>query len=163
MISIIAAYNNKKVIGKDGKIPWNCSEDLKRFKKLTIQHPVIMGRKTFESIGKTLPERHNIVVTKSLTSGNYGGGEFNLSMVSSLTSAILGCQEYYPGEEIFIIGGEEIYRQAISKADRMYLTHIYDDSDGDAFFPNFEVDDWEVILADHYNDHTFRILERKKK
>jgi dihydrofolate reductase len=158
MISLIAAYNNNKVIGKDGKIPWHCSADLKRFKELTMGCPVIMGRKTWESIGKPLPGRKNIVVSK-------GNGLYpkEVEVVPSFKSAIIGVQETYYCEEIFIIGGEEIYRQAIPMADTMYLTHINDDSDGDAFFPEFDPEEWDVNLGDSCPEYTFRILERRTK
>lgn len=155
MISLIAAYNNNKVIGKDGKIPWRCSEDLKRFKQITMGSPVIMGRKTYESIGGPLPGRHNIIVSSGKCLYPVG-----VRVSNSVRAAIIGAQEFY-GDEIFIIGGAEIYRQALPKAVKMYLTHIDDDSDGDTFFPDFESDDWEVTFINRNSDHTFRILERK--
>lgn len=156
MISIIAAYNNKKVIGKDGKIPWKCPADLKRFKDITMGAPVIMGRKTWDSLPvKPLPGRPNIVVSRK--NSGFKGAEY----APSVASAILGATEYYCVDEIFIIGGEETYRQALAKADKLYLSHIDDDSEGDSFFPDFEVDDWDVVVIDHHPDHTFRILERR--
>lgn len=157
MISIIAAYNNKRAIGKDGKIPWHLPEDLKRFKDLTMNHPIIMGRKTWESIGKPLPGRRSVVVTRDSDKVYPKGVE----VVHSLRSAVIGAQEYYLNDEIFIIGGEEIYRQALPKADKMYLTHIHNDSDGDTFFPDFDMDEWEVTLAESCPQYTFRILERR--
>ena len=145
MISLIVAYNNNKVIGKDGKIPWFCPEDLKRFKELTMGSPVIMGRKTWESLPvRPLPGRGNVVVSKTLPL-QYSD---SIIIVSTLRAAILGSQEYYPDSEIFIIGGEEIYRQAMPLADRMYLTHINNNSEGDAFFPDF----LKVYLGNYQND-----------
>ena len=157
MISLIVAYNNNKVIGKDGKIPWHCSEDLRQFNQLTMGCPIIMGRKTFDSIGKVLPGRKNVVVTRNRDRIF----PRDVEVVSSLKSAIIGATEAYLSDEIFIIGGEEIYRQALPIADTMYLSHINDDSEGDAYFPDFNIDEWDVTLADTCPQYTFRILERK--
>jgi dihydrofolate reductase len=158
MISIIAAYNNNKVIGKDGKIPWSCPEDMKRFRDLTMGCPVIMGRKTWESIGRALPGRTNIVVSK-------GGGLYpaGVEVAPSFKSAVIGVKETYFCEEVFIIGGEEIYRQALSLADKMYLSHIDDNSDGDTFFPDIDLEEWDVVICESHPQHTFRILERRTK
>lgn len=157
MISIIATYNNDKVIGSGGEIPWHCPKDTKRFNDITMGSPVVMGRKTWEYIGKILSERKNIVVTSD--TNNYPR---DVDVAPSFRSAIIGANEAYCADEIFIIGGEEIYRQAIDIADTMYLTHVYDNSPGDAYFPSFNPEEWEVKIAQQFSDHVFRILERKK-
>lgn len=148
IISIIVAASTNNVIGRDGDMPWKLSSDLKRFKALTTGHPVIMGRKTFESIGKPLPGRLNIIVTRD------HDWEFDgVLRVSSLPAAIdLGTENIRsiheqaledadPEElprEVFIIGGGEIYRQAISLADVLYVTHIDTEIAGDTYFPDID-------------------------
>lgn len=130
MISIIAAVDEKRGIGKNGKLPWHIPEDLQRFKEITTGHTVIMGRITFESIGKPLPNRVNIVITSQpqlISPSN------DLISVSSLDEAI----EKAGGGEIFIIGGGEIFNLAISKADKLYLTQIEGDFNCDTFFPDY--------------------------
>lgn len=132
LISLIAAMSRNRVIGAAGKLPWHLPEDLKYFRKITSGHPVIMGRKTFESIGKLLPGRLNIIVTRN--------PEFHVSgqasLVSSLEQAFEQCRGLTPlPDEIFVIGGAEIYAQALKWADRLYLTLIDLDVEGDARFP----------------------------
>lgn len=122
-------------IGKDNRLLWHIPEDLKYFKKLTTGHAVIMGRKTFESIGKPLPNRQNIVVTKSQQALRSEGVTF----VPSLQEALQAAQ----GNEIFIIGGESIYRAAMPLAHRLYITRVYASFDADTFFPPIGKE-WEL-------------------
>jgi len=124
---IIAALNRKRVIGNNGKLPWHISEDLKRFKRLTIGHTVVMGRKTFESMGKPLPDRRNVV----LSSKNLPGVETFSSIESALEA--LKAQD-----RVFIIGGGDIFDQFLDRADELHLTLVDIDADGDAFFPSYE-------------------------
>jgi dihydrofolate reductase len=124
---IIAALNRKRVIGKDGKLPWHISEDLKRFKRLTVGHTVLMGRKTYESLGKPLSDRRNVV----LTSQSIPGVETYDSQEAAL--AALRSQE-----KIFIIGGGKIFKQFLDRANELYLTLVDNDIDGDTFFPPYE-------------------------
>lgn len=131
-VSIIAAMDMARGIGKGNKLMWHISEDLKRFKELTSGHTVIMGRKTFESIGRALPNRVNIVITKNK--------DFKASdcvVVNSLEEALTFAEMKKNGE-IFIIGGGEIYRQAMPFADRLYLTIVEGDFGADTFFPSYE-------------------------
>ncbi len=139
MISLIVAMSQNRVIGREGQIPWHLSEDLKRFKQITMGHPVVMGRKTFESIGKPLPGRENIVLTRD--------PHFNPPGVTLIHAVdeILNMNG-----EIFVIGGAEIYKQFLPQSDKIYLTLIDDEFDGDAFFPEI---DWE-------ND--FQIIEKSE-
>jgi len=136
-IAIIAAMASNRVIGKRGALPWRLPEDLKRFKELTTGHPVIMGRKTFESIvavlGKTLPNRRSIVVTRSARYASPG-----CEVATSLAGAILLVGE----QQAFVIGGAEIYAQALPLADNMYLTEIDARFEGDAWFPEFDRSEW---------------------
>ena len=130
-ISIIVAHSRNMVIGKTNNLPWRLPEDLKRFKKLTTGHPIIMGRKTYQSIGRPLPSRTNIVVTRDINLEIPG-----CIVVHSAVEAIKRSQEF-DQEEVFIIGGAEIYKETLSLADRLYVTKVEMDVDGDAFFPEY--------------------------
>lgn len=135
-ISIVVSIGKNLVIGRQDKLMWPIPEDLKRFKRLTMGHPVIMGRKTFESIltslGKPLPGRTNIVITRDDTYAPEGA-----MVVHSLEDAVQKAKEI-DQEEIFIGGGAQIYEQALPFADRLYLTLIDDEKTGDAYFPHYE-------------------------
>lgn len=136
MISIIAAVAKNGIIGCDGKIPWNIPEDMEYFRKITTGHVVIMGRKTYEEIGKPLPNRFNIIVSQSQTFT----GE-NLFTAASLEEAI-SFGENYASEhdispEIFLCGGQKIYEQGLKYAKKLYITEIDKSFNGDAFFPKF--------------------------
>lgn len=135
-ISLIAALSENRVIGIKNHLPWNLPEDLKRFRTLTSGHPIIMGRKTFESIGKPLPKRENIVITRDPAYAREG-----IRVASSLESAIEIARAGSP-QEIFVIGGAEIYRLALPLADRLYLTLVSGQFEGDAFFPDWSVHAW---------------------
>lgn len=124
---IIAALNNKRVIGKDGNIPWHISEDLKRFKNLTTGSTVLMGRKTFESIGKSLPNRRNVIISSR-----------KISEVETFHSLGEAFEALKNEEKVFIIGGGEIYQQTIKEVDGLFLTIVENEVDGDSYFPPFE-------------------------
>ena len=137
---MIAALGEKtRVIGKNNRLLWKIPEDLKRFKAITSGHAVIMGRKTFESIGRPLPNRTNIVITM-----NPGFEAPGCIISPSLESALEEAGKIEPSE-IFILGGGEIYRQALPYADRLYLFVLYDDAEGDAFFPDFS--DFQKVIS----------------
>jgi dihydrofolate reductase len=140
MIAIVAAAAENNVIGKAGKMPWHLPKDLSHFKNLTYGHPVIMGRKTYESLGRPLPGRLNIVV-----SGNENFRPEGCKTAKSLYEAVLMAQN--ADETIFIIGGSEIYRQAMAISDRIYLTRIAAEIDVDAFFPEINPSEWKLIDA----------------
>jgi dihydrofolate reductase len=126
-LSLIAAISRNRVIGKDGKLPWYISEDLKRFKRLTTGYTVLMGRKTFESLGKPLPNRRNVVITTHSIAG--------VETYASLSEAL----DALKGEErVFIIGGGQIYTQLLEQADELYLTIVDRDVAGDTLFPPYE-------------------------
>jgi dihydrofolate reductase len=136
IISIIAAMDRKRGIGVDNKLPWRLSADLKRFRELTMGHHIIVGRKTFESIGRPLPGRRMIVVTRD---GNYKAE--GCDVAHSVEDAINLARER--GEsEVFICGGAEIYAQSIEVADRMYLTLVEAEVVADTFFPEFDEREW---------------------
>lgn len=136
-IILIAALTKNRVIGKAGAMPWHLSVDLKRFKKQTLNNPIIMGRKTFESIGsKPLPNRRNIVITRqSLANMN------SCEVVESPAAAV----ELLAGSErVFIIGGGKIYQQFLPQATHLYLTEIDAEIEGDTYFPQFDKSEWEI-------------------
>jgi dihydrofolate reductase len=140
IISLIVALSENRVIGSKQKLPWHLTEDLKRFKALTIGHPVIMGRKTFESIGRLLPQRQNIIITRDLSLRIEGA-----TVVHSLEDALALFAD--SDEQVFIIGGGEIFKQATELCDRVYLTQIHQAITGDVYFP---------ILNDLCFTETFR-------
>jgi dihydrofolate reductase len=132
MLSIIVAMTEERVIGRNNQLPWHLAEDLRRFKKITMGHPIIMGRKTFDSIGKPLPGRQNIVITRD--------PEFRADGVTvgrSLLEAF-GLCDASTGEE-FVIGGASVFAAALPLAQRLYLTLIHKDFPGDVFFPAFDL------------------------
>ena len=150
-IVIIAAVAANGTIGADGKIPWHISDDLKRFKRLTLGHPVIMGRKTYESLGKPLPGRRNIVLTRrSPVPG--------VDCFPTLDAALQTCGD----ATVFIIGGAEVYRQALPLADTMLLTHVHRQVDGDTKFPAFDKTQWREISRQQGAECDFLEYERLK-
>ena len=135
-LTIIAAASTNNVIGFDNKLIWNIPKDLKRFKELTQGHSVIMGRKTFESLPSPLPNRRNIVVTRNKDYSPEG-----IEVFSSIEDAIYVCKDDL---QPFIIGGGEIYSQTINLVDKIELTRVYKDYQGDAFFPDIPMDKFEL-------------------
>lgn len=134
-ISIIAAMAKNRVIGIANTLPWRLPEDLKHFKALTLGHHILMGRKTYESLGRPLPGRTNVVITHSQDLQVPG-----CLVANSIAKAIAACDN---DNEIFFIGGAELYRQALGVADRIYLTEIKADFAGDAWFPEFDTNLWQ--------------------
>jgi len=133
-IKIIVAMSKNRVIGINNKLPWHIAEDLKRFKKLTSGYPIIMGRKTYESIGKPLPNRKNIIVTKNLNFQAEG-----VSVTHSLTEAL----KLSANNSVFIIGGGQIYQQALPLATHLLITFVDIKIDGDTFFPEIDFAQWQ--------------------
>ena len=131
IVSIIAALSENNAIGKENKLLWHIPADLKRFKTITSGHPVIMGRKTYESIGRLLPNRLNIIVTRDPSFTVMGG-----VVTSSLDTGIERASKE-DIDEVFIIGGGQIYSQGIKRADKLYLTLIHTNIEGDTFFPDY--------------------------
>lgn len=142
-VSLIVAMAKNRVIGVNNTLPWRLPADLKHFKALTMGHHIVMGRKTYESIGKPLPGRTSVVVTR-----NAGYSAPGVIVVNSLPSAISACGD---DDEIFVIGGAEFYLQAITLADRIYLTEIDADIHGDAYFPEFKRDEWLELSRERHN------------
>jgi dihydrofolate reductase len=145
-IAIVAAVARNGVIGRDGEMPWRLSTDLQRFKRLTMGKPVIMGRKTFRSIGKPLAGRFNIVVT-----GSPGFAADGVSIARDLDSAFdLAKNEAIrsSADEVAVVGGGEIYAAAIDRADRLYITHVEAAPDGDVHFPPIDPAIWRSVSAE---------------
>lgn len=166
LISIIAAVADNGVIGQSGAMPWSLGSDLKRFKAVTAGKPMIMGRKTHVSIGRVLPGRPNLIVTRD---GGFRveGAEVFPSFAAALDRAV-GLAEALDPPEVMVIGGAEIYEQAIGTADRIYLTTVHASPEGDAWFPAFDVGEWEVVHRERMRHVTgdsaptsYQILERK--
>lgn len=157
---MIAAIADNGVIGAGNALPWHLPADLRRFRKLTRGHYVVMGRKTCESLGRPLPERVNIVVS---TNARYKAAGF--AVVSSLAAALDTARRQ---EEVFVIGGASVYAQALPQADRFYLTLVHADVSGDTRFPDFNRSDWRELErsehaadARHAHAYSFITMERK--
>ncbi|BAU55270.1 dihydrofolate reductase [Mucilaginibacter gotjawali] len=158
IVSIVVAISENHVIGKDNKLLWYLPNDLKHFKEITSGHTVIMGRKTYESVGKPLPRRRNIIITRQAISID------GCEVVNSIEAALALCADE---EEVFIVGGAEIYKQSMHLTDRIYLTIVHKDFEGDSFFPEINKSEWkEVSSEDHQPDeknhlpYSFITLER---
>jgi len=159
MISIIVAVSQNGVIGKNNQLPWRLPADLKRFKSLTMGHPILMGRKTFESIGKPLPGRTNIVISRQKEFACCGA-----IAAASLEEALQKCEDE---KEVFVIGGHTIFEQALPLTDRIYLTLIHHDFEGDAFFPLPDPKIWketsrEDLPATQENPYSYSFLTLEK-
>ncbi len=156
-ISIIAAIGKNRELGKNNKLLWHIPGDLPHFKKLTLGHPIIMGRKTFESIGRPLPNRTNIVVTRDSSYEVEG-----VVVVHSIEKAIEEAKKK-DKEEIFVIGGGQIYEQALPFADRLYLTIVDAQAEADTYFPDYS--EFKKIISEEKNEseglkYTFLELEK---
>jgi len=159
-ISIIAAMDKNRLIGKANQLPWHLPADLKHFKQLTLNKPVIMGRKTFDSIGKPLPQRHNIIITR-----NKDWTRPDCTTAHSLEQAIDLTGD---APEIMIIGGKTFFEQALIRATHLYLTYIDHPFDGDTYFPAWDPEEWLEIeridcLPDEKNKHAYSFVNYTKK
>lgn len=158
-VSIIVAVAKNNVIGVDGDLPWHISEDLRRFKEITMGKPMIMGRKTFESIGRPLPGRRSIILTRDNTFFA-DGCEIASSPGVALTLA-------GDVDEVMIIGGGKVYEQMLAATGRIYLTRVHADIDGDTFFPELNTNQWKSVAEEEFPEtegrevgFTFLTLER---
>ncbi len=160
IVSLIAAMAENRVIGRADTLPWRLPQDMKRFKRLTMGHTVVMGRKTYETLDGPLPGRRNVVLSRD-PDRRYDGAD----VVATLDQALRLAGD---DDEVFIAGGAELYRLAIDRADRIYLTVVHAEPDGDAFFPPFDESDW-VLQADepheaderHGHAFSFRVYRRR--
>lgn len=151
MVTIIVAKAENNVIGNNNELIWHLPDDLKRFKQLTSGHPIIMGRKTFESIGRPLPNRTNIVITR-----NSDWKQEGILIVNSLQEAIEKSKEI--DQEIFIIGGGNIYEQALNISDALEVTEVHHPFEGDTIFPEIDPDEWKEVFREKFSTdekHTY--------
>jgi dihydrofolate reductase len=162
ILSLLVAADENNIIGKNNQLPWHLPDDLKYFKNLTWGMPILMGRKTFESIGKPLPGRKSIVITRNKDWQHEG-----VDVVYSLQEAI-DVAASFDIKEIFIIGGAEIFNTSFNTANRIYLTRIHHGFDGDVYFPELALSDWQLVkehhcAADEKNayGHSFQVWERR--
>lgn len=158
-VSIVVAMDRRRAIGTNGDLPWHLPADLKHFRRITMGKPIVMGRKTHESIGRALPGRQNIVI-----SGSPGFNPNGCVVVDALAKAFRHVRD---ADEVMIIGGAALYREALPHADRMYLTEIRAEVGGDVYFPGYSADEWREIdrtdrPADAENRYplSFVVLER---
>ena len=154
-IAIIVATDEQGLIGKDNDLPWKLSADLQYFRRVTMGKPIIMGRSTHDSIGRALPGRKNIVVTKN-TDFNAEG----CTVVHSVAEAIEVCDS---AEEVMVMGGASLYEQFLPQAERLYLTQVHASLEGDTWFPDWQLSDWlevsrEEHLADDKNDYNYSFI-----
>ena len=163
-LSVIVAASENDVIGREGGLPWRLPDDLARFKRLTTGHPIVMGRKTFESIGRPLPGRTSVVVSRQ---ADYDPGCEGVLAAGSLDEALEIAEQQPGGDEVFVIGGAQIYALAIPLADRLYLTRVHAHVEGDVCLPEFAESHWRVVEESHHGAderneyaHTFWVLER---
>jgi dihydrofolate reductase len=159
-VSIIVAMSKNGVIGDHGHIPWHLPAELQRFKRMTMGHHIVMGRKTWESIGRLLPGRRSVIVTRNPDYAVPGA-----IVADSLRAAIAICLY---DEEIFVIGGAELFREALPVADRLYLTVVDAELPGDTMMPEIDFDDWqavetEEIAADDRNPYPFRFPRYERR
>jgi len=161
MISFIVAMDENRAIGKDNQLPWHLPEDLKFFKRVTMGHPIAMGRKTHESIGRVLPGRENIVITRQP-----GYKCEDCTVFYSVEEFVKYSRE--KDDEIFVIGGAEIFKETFPYVDRLYITYIHETFAGDTFFPEFDQIQWVLTSAEkgvknekNPYDYEFKIFNRK--
>ena len=152
MLSIIVAKSKNNVIGKDNKLIWNIPDDLKRFKKLTTNHTIIMGRKTFESLGRVLPNRKHIVLTNDK---RYTVDNPNVQIIHDVEELSKYEED---NQEHFVIGGAMIYKLLLPKCNRLYITEIDEEFEGDTFFPEIKQDEWKIVKkkTGPQDDNTFK-------
>jgi dihydrofolate reductase len=151
MLSIIVAFDENRLIGDGLNLPWRIKEDLQNFKNITTGHTIVMGRKTFDSIGKPLPNRKNIVLTRDKSFS------FNNIITINDIEEIFNLSK---DEEVFIIGGREIYNYFIDKVDRYYISHIKGIYKGNIYFPEINLQNFKVIEEKEYKDFIFKIYEK---
>lgn len=158
-LSIIVAMDRNRVIGKGDALPWHISSDLKNFKNITMGKPIIMGRKTHESIGRPLPGRENIILTRDKTYQVEG-----CTVLHSMDEIFKHCKNV---EEVMVTGGSEIYNMSLEQASHLYLTEVHTEIEGDTFFPEFDRSEWKEVSREDFSadeknefDYSFVLLER---
>jgi dihydrofolate reductase len=143
-LSLIAAVAANGVIGRAGQLPWHLSDDLRRFKQLTIGHTIVMGRRTWESIGRALPGRRTVVVSRQ---ADYRVDTEGVQVATCLTDA-LRMADSAGDDEVFVVGGAALYREALDSADRLYLTRVRANVEGDTYFPDIQWGEWQLVESE---------------
>lgn len=158
-LSIIVAMDRNRVIGNNDSLPWQLSADLKNFKKITMGKPIVMGRKTHESIGRPLPGRENIILTRD----NHYQAK-GCTVLNSMDEIFDHCRDI---EEVMITGGAEIYNMSLAQVTHLYLTEVHAEIEGDTFFPEFDQSEWKEVSRENYKadeknefDYSFVLFER---
>jgi dihydrofolate reductase len=142
-VSLVVAAAKNNVIGRDGELPWHLPDDLRHFKRLTTGKPIIMGRRTFESIGRPLPDRHNIVMTRDPDYAAAG-----CDVVTSVSDALKLAGD---DSEVMVIGGGQVYLDFLHRADRIYMTRVQAEIDGDTYFPEIDPNEWQLVSSEHHD------------
>lgn len=153
MIALMAALTHDFIIGKNGQLPWSIPDELKHFRDTTRHHVVIMGRKTYESVNRPMPNRHNIVVSSKMDAPE------GVQVVPSLNAAIELAKTYKT--DIYIIGGTRLFEEGLKIADKMFLSWIKEDYPGDTFFPKFDESEWEIESTEDLPEWTLKIYSRR--
>ena len=161
-VSIVVAMSSNAVIGSNGGLPWHLSADLKRFKSITMGKPIVMGRKTHDSIGKPLPGRENVILTRD---DNYQAD--GCTIINELNDIYKRCSEV---DEVMIIGGSQLYAQVLPLAKKLFITEVHAEVDGDTCFPDFDRQQWREIERQDFKanekndfDYSFVVLKRVKR
>lgn len=163
MLSIIVAKANNNIIGGNNKLLWHLSKDLKRFKEITTGNTIIMGRKTFESLPKVLPNRHHVILTSNK---DFKVDSDSVTVINNIEEII---EKYASSaEEVFIIGGGEIYNLLLPHTNKLYLTRIFKDFEGDTYFPSIDLSNWEIIykselFSDEEENLTYDFINLTRK
>ncbi|WP_347156452.1 dihydrofolate reductase [Pontibacter chitinilyticus] len=161
MIALVVAVAENNVIGKDNQLIWHLPADLKHFKQITMGHPILMGRKTYESIGKPLPGRTSLIITTQM-----GYTAADCIVVHTLQEAFEKALEL--DEQVYLIGGAEIYKQALPQVDTIYLTRLHHQFEGDTYFPELHENEWQVVseekhAPDEKNKYSYSFLELRRR
>ncbi len=164
-LAILVAVSENGIIGREGKLPWHLSADLRRFRRITMEHAILMGRKTWESIGRPLPGRTSIVISRQ---SDYATGHPEVQVVGDLDRALaIARQADCDQDQAFVIGGAAIYKLALPRAERLYFTRVHAEVEGDVRFPEVDWSEWEVKEESHHTadefdqfDHTFTVYQR---
>jgi len=161
-LSLLAALSENRVIGREGRLPWRLPDEMQHVKQLSMGHCLLMGRKTFESIGRPLPGRTTIVITRDPDFAFEG-----VVVARDLEAAVVAAEER-GDDEAFVFGGEAVYRLALPRADRLYLTRVHAPVTGDAFFPEFDEREWELVSqtfhpADERHDYAFTLQRYERR
>ena len=168
-LSLVVAVAENGIIGRDNAMPWHLPDDLRYFKRTTLGKTIVMGRKTYDSLGRPLPQRHNVVLTRNPDWQPAPEHAAAVTIANSLSAALTLCAQQDPQQEVMVIGGADIFAQALPQADRLYWTEVHLSPEGDASFPSFDRHDWREVSRhagelsrDGIHTHDFVVFERQR-